>query len=162
MLAEPKTIIGTNVILIESAEGLAGKYRIEIVSDGNANTEKLRDKLFNKVAENPRRFAANVARFSDYITWCRIISDRQTAVVTLRHFSCLTDEKISEATGYNKEEMDKIDNKFWPEIKEEMLKERNLTEEEYEEIIKDETPCVEKNEELETLLKEWYKVRPNQ
>ncbi len=159
MTKEPNVTIGRKAAIIKDIEGFAGKVKIEIIAEGNERLDKLRDKLFAKIAKDPQRYACNIARFHDFIRWCTILSDRRTAVIELRHFSDLKDEKISEATGFSIEEMDELDNQFWPEMKKDMLKQRNMTEEEYEKIIDAETPCHdEKYEEMEEILRQWYRM----
>ena len=159
MSKEPHVAIGKKAAIIGDVEGLAGKINIEVVAEGNEGLEKLRDNLFAKIAKDPSKYAGNIARFHDFIRWCTILSDRQTAVLELRHFSDLKDDKISEATGFTVEEMDELDNKFWPEIKKDMLKKRNMTEEEYEKIVETETPYYdEKDEEMEEVIRSWYKM----
>ncbi len=151
--------VGKKAAIIEDFEGLAGKINIEVTVEGNEGLEKVRDKLFAKIAKDPQRYAETIAHFQDFIKWCTIYSDRQTAVIELRHFTDINDKKISEATGFTIEEMDELDNKFWPEIKKDMLKKRNMTEEEYEELVNAKTaPLDAPSDDMEDIFRQWYRM----
>ena len=156
MSSETSVKTDKNTATIEGFEGLSGKIKLNISVDGSERLEQFRDKLFADMVRNPKKYASTISRFYDYVNYCRIYADRLTGAIELRHFSELTDEKIAEASGCSIEELEEIDQKFWPEIKQEILEERELTEEEFDEIGKNYYKLFTGVEKLDAMLREWY------
>lgn len=90
---------------------------ISINLPDNFETEELAEKIFERIKSNPESFSKSISYIPDFIHYGEIVSLRQAYAIQLTHFSKLTPEKITEATGYKAEEIKKFDKEFWPGIK---------------------------------------------